>query len=280
MIIELFIAVQNELSQTDNARFEAQQILEYAGIDRLSLLTEPNADVSDDVVQSVMELSGRRKSGEPLQYILGEWEFFGLPFAVGEGVLIPRQDTETLVETAADFLKKRNADDRLAADLCAGSGCVGIALAKLFGAKVKSYELSERAFGYLKNNIALNDISGSVEPIYADILTDETIDNAPVFDLVVSNPPYLTAKDMTGLQEEVKHEPKMALFGGEDGLDFYREIACRWTRKLKSGGMLAVEHGIGQESEVSALFEQNGLSDIKCIKDACGISRVVCGIRK
>lgn len=261
----------------ENARFETECLLEHLGVSRLSLLTEPNTRASDALCEKAEALLKRRLDGEPLQYILGEWEFCGFPFKVREGVLIPRQDTETLVEVAEEYLKRQKSGS-LAADLCAGSGCIGIALARLRGCRVKSYELSETAFSVLSENIALNSVSVLVEPVRADVLLERTADSAPLFDLIVSNPPYLTERDMSVLQREVTFEPRMALFGGSDGLDFYRSILKHWTSRLKKGGMIAVEIGIGQEKDVSEIFAENGLS-AECRKDACGVYRVVYGIK-
>lgn len=258
----------------DNARFEAECIIESAGISRLTLLTEPNMPVESEISDTAREMVLRRTRGEPLQYILGEWEFYGYPFKVGDGVLIPRQDTELLTEIAEGYLKKNGGG--LIADLCAGSGCVGISLARRCNCKVKCYELSEAAFGYLERNIELNEVSGTVEAVRADVLTFTTLES---FDAVVANPPYLTQDDMKQLQREVAYEPQSALYGGSDGLNFYREILPRWTGCLKSGGLFAVEIGIGQEKDVVRIFAESGMK-AECAKDACGIYRVVYGIKR
>ncbi|MBD5129158.1 MAG: peptide chain release factor N(5)-glutamine methyltransferase [Ruminococcaceae bacterium] len=260
----------------ENPRFEAEQLLQKAGLSRIKLLTEPNENVSESVEGSAFEMLERRVSGYPLQYILGEWEFFGLPFEVGEGVLIPRRDTEALVETARDILLERAHEERNTADLCAGSGCIGIALAKLYGARVKSYELSEAAFAYLERNIALNGVGDSVRAVLADVL-DESAGEGE-FDLIVSNPPYLDDSDMKNLQAEVTHEPKMALYGGADGLEFYRKMIRVWTRRLKRGGAFAVEIGMGQERGVIEIFAENGIK-ADCLRDMCGVYRVVYGVK-
>ena len=275
---ELFGELRHSLHSggVDGARFEAEYILQSAaGVSRTELLTKADAPVSDGCVQRAGEMLSRRLGGEPLQYILGEWEFYGLPFAVGEGVLIPRQDTETLVELALEYAKP----GMLCADLCAGSGCIGIAAAKLSGCKVKSYELSEAAFAYLERNIAKNGVGELVEPIRADVLSKRTADSAPMFDIIVTNPPYLTAEDMARLQREVSFEPEQALFGGEDGLDFYRGLLPLWLKKLRPGGLIAAEIGIGQEYDVSMIFEQAGLSP-SIIEDMCGVNRVVFALNK
>lgn len=278
VIRELLRGISERLSDIgiDNARFEAECLLQKAGLARLTLLTEPNMPVSEEVGFAARELTRRRLNGEPLQYIIGEWEFYGCSFAVGEGVLIPRQDTETLTELAEGFLLKRRADERTVADLCAGSGCIGIALARRCGCRVSSFELSERAMEYLKRNIELNGVSELVRPIRADVLETAA---AEQFDAIVTNPPYLTAADMTELQREVSFEPQMALYGGCDGLDFYRGIMRLWTGSLKSGGLIAAEIGMGQETDVMRIFSENGIQP-ECGKDACGIYRVVYGIKQ
>lgn len=263
----------------ENARFEAEQLLQKAGIERIRLLTEPGAEVPEETADAVHTMLERRLSGYPLQYILGEWEFFGLTFPVGEGVLIPRQDTEVLAELARDFLLERSPAERNALDLCAGSGCIGVTLAKLCGAEVKCVELSEDAFGYLERGIALNGAEKLAAAVHGDV-TDggfaETLGGE--YDVIVSNPPYLTETDMRNLQTEVTFEPKTALYGGRDGLDFYRKMLSIWTKHLKRGGMFAVEIGINQERGVMEIFAENGL-DAGCVKDTCGIYRVVYGIK-
>ncbi len=263
----------------ENARFEAEQLLQKAGVPRIRLLTEPNADVPERTADMAREMLERRLSGYPLQYILGEWEFFGLTFPVGEGVLIPRQDTEVLAELARDFLLERAPEERSVLDLCAGTGCIGVTLAKLCGAKVMCVELSERAFGYLERGIALNAAERLVTAVRGDV-TDgafaESLDGE--YDVIVSNPPYLTETDMRNLQTEVTFEPKTALYGGKDGLDFYRKMLEVWTKQLRNGGAFAVEIGIGQERGVMEIFAENGLN-ADCIKDTRGIYRVVYGIK-
>lgn len=260
----------------ENARFEAEQILGKAGLSRIKLLTEPNANVPEKVETAALEMLGRRVSGYPLQYILGEWEFFGLPFEVGEGVLIPRQDTEALVELARDILLERAPEERCTADLCAGSGCVGIALAKLYGARVRSIELSETAFVYLERNIALNGVGDRVTAVLGDVLDEQSAQGE--YDLIAANPPYLDDTDMKNLQPEVTHEPKMALYGGTDGLEFYRKMIRVWTGRLKRGGAFAVEIGMGQERGVIEIFAENGIK-ADSIKDMRGIYRVVYGVK-
>lgn len=267
-----------EARGNDNAGFEAQQLLmKLCGVTRNDMLLFPGLAVTEQQADAVRRAVSRRNSGEPLQYILGEWEFYGLPFCVGEGVLIPRQDTETIVDVARRFLKQRGGNVR-AADLCAGSGCIGITLAKLEGIPVKLLELSEQALGYLRRNIALNGAEELCEAVQADVLTEEAAAGMPQLDLIVTNPPYLTAQDMRELQTEVTHEPGTALYGGEDGLDYYRRMLPLWSAKLDPGGMLAAEIGMGQENDVMRIFEENGLH-ARSQKDLCGVTRVIYSIK-
>lgn len=272
---ELLSQTRGRLSENgvENARFETEQLLLSAGISKNTLLYEPREGVDSECVKRAEELLEKRLSGYPLQYLVGEWSFYSCDFKVGEGVLIPRQDTEALAELADGFLKRRPPDERRVLDLCAGSGCIGIALARSCGAEVTSVEKSEAAFPYLAENIALNGVSGRVTAIRADIFGDIP-EISGKYDAVLSNPPYLTAEDMKHLQKEVGFEPGEALYGGADGLDFYRKIPEHYLGMLKKGGLFAVEIGMGQDAEVSAIFEKYGLS-ARFKEDLCGVKRVV-----
>lgn len=233
----------------EDARFEAKEIARL-----------PEERQKDAV--------NRRLSGEPLQYILGEWEFYSLPFLVGDGVLIPRPDTETLVDCALEFLGSRPLS---CIDLCSGSGAVAIAVEKNSRAKVSALEKSQAAFCYLEKNIKLN--NSAVKAIRGDI------NEAPreKYDVILSNPPYIPSGDIKALQREVQREPKMALDGGFDGLDFYRIIIKNWLPALNPGGMLAVECGIGQAEEIKKLFSAAGLEKVSVKNDLCGVQRVIFG---
>lgn len=263
----------------ENAGFEARQILIAAGIPQIKQLSEPNAEVSENIVSTAREMLEKRLSGYPLQYILGEWEFYGCNFKVGEGVLIPRQDTETAVELAAEFLGSRGFSERKVLDLCAGSGCIGIALAKLCKAETVCVEKSEKAFEFLKKNIGLNAVGELVKPVLGDIFDDSVFEKLGEFDLIISNPPYLTEEDMGRLQKEVSYEPETALFGGRDGLKFYKKILANYPKKLKRGGMLAVEIGISQQNDVMGIFRENGLEPFS-ERDLNGIERVIYSIKQ
>lgn len=266
-------------NEIENADFEAVCIFEKAyGVKYRSVQYERIKDTepSDEQSEALCEMLRKRIDGQPLQYVLGEWEFFGMPFKVGSGVLIPRQDTETLVELVLDKMKNNNSIK--AVDLCAGSGCIGVALQKnLRSCDMTCVEISKDAVKYLEQNIKLND--ADVKTLNADVLKSETADAFSQLDLIVCNPPYLTKEDMQSLQTEVGFEPQTALFGGEDGLDFYREITRLWKNTLKQGGMLAYEIGMGQETDVSQILIQHGFENVRFVKDYCGIFRVVYGYK-
>ena len=214
----------------------------------------------------------QRADGRPLQYILGEWEFLALTLKVGEGVLIPRPETELLCEVAAEQLKDKTNPRVL--DLCAGSGCVGLGVASLHAdALVTEVELSDAALPYLQANV-LRYPDYAVTVRQADVLTDFAAFDGP-FDAIVSNPPYIPTADLPALQREVQQEPEMALDGDADGLKFYRTIAEHWCEKLADGGFVAVEVGIGQAEDVAALFSTQGLENTAIFTDLGGVQRVV-----
>ncbi|MBE6729124.1 MAG: peptide chain release factor N(5)-glutamine methyltransferase [Ruminococcaceae bacterium] len=253
--------------------FESRQIVRY--ITRLSnneIITRYNEALSDVQVTMWKSVMEQRLSHYPLQYILGEWSFYGLNFYVGEGCLIPRADTEVLVDTAFEFLKENPKAKVL--DLCAGSGCIGITIANRYkDTSVTLVEKYDVPYSYCERNIHRNP-SETMTLVKADIFDYEPKEK---FDLIVSNPPYISAKDMENLSEEVLNEPDSALYGGEDGLDFYRVILRRYKDCLKEGGRLAVEIGYDQCEAVTSMFSQAGFNDIKTAEDINGIKRVVYG---
>ncbi len=260
----------------EDATFDARCLLEdFGGLCRGRM---PDEVSLNEAQQEVLDTAlMQRVAGRPLQYILGEWEFLNLTLAVGEGVLIPRADTECLCEEAARLLAETPNPRVL--DLCAGSGCVGLGLASLCpDAQVTAVELSEEALPFLQTNIARYP-QYAINIVQADVLQDAA-QFAQAVDAIVSNPPYIPTADLSGLMREVQHEPRMALDGDKDGLAFYRVIAEQWVPKLRDGGICAVEVGIGQATEVSALFAQAGLTDIRKIRDLGGVERVVSGVKK
>lgn len=242
------------------------------GINQAQLASE-NQIAEDSDAARFITLLGRRLSGEPLQYILGEWEFYGYKFKVGKGVLIPRDDTEVLLRTALDYLKDKPKARVL--DLCSGSGALAVVIAKETDAEVYALEKSAEALPYLCENITLN--KANIEVIAGDVLNcaDEFADRS--FDLIISNPPYVISDEIDDLQTEISYEPRMALDGGEDGLRFYRAIVKDYVSKIKRGGMLAFELGEGQFNDVKALMKKENIKDIGEKLDLGGIQRVVYG---
>lgn len=275
-IAELKSLLRKRLSEygIENAGFEAEQILLASGIPKNVVLWEPKECASREQLQKAFDMLKKRCSGYPLQYLVGDWDFYGCNFEVGEGVLIPRQDTEALAELADRFLRTRSPDKRRVLDLCAGSGCIGISLARACGARVVCVERSEAAFRYLEENIRLNGVSDQVTAVCGDIFDISLDESGAEFDVIVSNPPYLTDTEMDSLQREVAFEPREALYGGADGLLFYRGIPERYLGLICEGGLLAVEVGFRQASEVIGIFEGYGLkAQVK--KDMCGVDRVI-----
>ncbi len=203
---------------------------------------------TQDQIAIVGELLERRLSSEPLQYILGEWTFFGLPFYVDARALIPRQDTELLAETAIQRIAERNYQSCL--DLCTGTGCVGISIAKNTSARVTLSDISHEALALALENAELNEVN------VATVESDLFANIHGRFDLITCNPPYLSRADMESMQNELSFEPELALFGGEDGLDFYRRIASEYQAHLSEQGVLLLEIGSTQAEAVSALFER------------------------
>ena len=239
-------------------------------------LFRPSEPVDISTERRIRDLVGKRLSGYPLQYLLGQWEFFGCPVKVGEGVLIPRPDTETLVEQILDICGRYRLASPVIADLCSGSGCIAIALKKhIPGAKVFAAELSDDALVYLKQNAAINNTD--IEIIQGDVLDEEFCRNFRDIDIIVSNPPYLTAEEMKSLQTEVSYEPETALYGGTDGLDFYRRMTAVWKDSLRQSGWLAYEFGMGQHDAVKKLLENNSFTDIELRTDGGGIIRTAAG---
>lgn len=263
-----------ENNNIENSKFEAQSLLQKAfSLDRIGFIIHKTDKADENCSHNFLKFIEKRISGEPLQYILGEWSFMGFDFKVGRGVLIPRDDTEVVVNLCIDFLENRT--DKKTVDLCSGSGAIAVALDKISGAKVTAVEIDETAFSYLETNVKEN--NSSVKPVMADALKicDTFADGG--LDLIVSNPPYIKSADIETLQKEVQLEPRLALDGGEDGCDFYREIVNRWSRKLKKGGALAFELGEGQADAVKALMTEQGFSDFKISLDFGGVQRAIIG---
>ena len=255
--------------------FEALCLTEKVfGFNRLALITKGEETVASEAKLAVLaELTEKRLNHEPLQYLLGKWSFMGIDLLVGEGVLVPRDDTEVVTSLCLDYLSCKESPNVI--DLCAGSGAISLALEKYANCKVTAVELSAKAFSYLTQNINLN--NSAVNALNGDMFEchKDIADNS--LDLIVSNPPYIKTADIASLQKEVQHEPAMALDGGESGLDFYRRIVPLWKSKLKAGGALAFELGEGQYDEVSRILADNGFGGITESIDFGGIQRAIIG---
>lgn len=257
----------------EEASFEADCIVaDLLGVTNSVLPVIGSSDVTEVIEKKAESFVQRRYNGEPLQYILGKWEFYGKDFYVGEGVLIPRPETELLVDIALDFLKNKKAPACF--DLCSGSGCIGITLASLVSdSQVTVLEKSDEALSYLRRNKELNN-TDNLEIVQGDLFDGASVFDNRKCDILLSNPPYIKREVVPTLQREVQKEPVMALDGGEDGLDFYRVIADKWSACIKPDGMLAVEIGEEQGRDVSEIFSRY-FADVDVIKDYYGNDRVV-----
>ena len=251
-----------------------EQVLECS---RALLIARRQDEVSEDQAGYCLDMAQARASGEPIQYVLGVWPFMGREYAVGEGVLIPRDDTEVVVRAALEQMK--GAESPCILDLCAGSGVIAVTLDReLPGAEVTAVEKSRAAFRYLVYNTRHN--RTQVIVICADLrdCTDRFADRS--LDLIVSNPPYIKSGELADLQPEVQYEPTLALDGGEDGLYFYNSILTLWTRKLKSGGVIAFELGEKQYEAVAEMLRERGYTDIQGYEDIQGTVRAVTAKRR
>ena len=231
------------------------------------ILTDGHMYASENACTQMEVLTGRLLAGEPLAYVLGNWEFYGLQLKVNEHVLIPRDDTCAVAELAIGKALFLDNNPRIL-DLCTGSGCIGLAIAsRVKDAKVTLADISKEALAVAKQNISLHKMGGRVTCYQADAL------QAPdgflgKFDMIVSNPPYITSREMEALPPSVKdYEPHLALHGGEDGLIFYRSIADHYRKALKPGGYLCFEFGMGQGDAVCQILTQYGYTVLERTKD-------------
>lgn len=252
-----------------DARFDAVQLYKFV------TGRDPRLDngPTPDEASSLRILGERRAAREPLQYLLGEWDFMDFTLKVGRGVLCPRADSEVVCETAIELLQDVEAP--VVYDLCAGTGCLGLGIARAVpGAKVTCVEFSHDAWPYLTANVAA--LGGkTTQAELADVLTYYTQIEPASVDLIISNPPYLTAQEMESLMPETAKEPAMALDGGRDGLDFYRVLVRQYRDAVRPGGWLVLEIGYAQAEAVLALGKAAGWQGGTCRKDAGGNDRVV-----
>ena len=260
-----------------DAKVDARILLEYAcKTDRNALFLHGDMEVKDEDEKTYLELLSKRIMHIPLQYLTGEQEFMGLTYKVNESVLIPRQDTECLVEIVLKHLH----DGMRILDMCTGSGCILISLLHYSNdCEGVGVDLSEEALNVARDNaerLSNNGISDkmNVNFVHSDLF--ENIDGN--FDIIVSNPPYIKTEVIKGLMPEVRdYEPMMALDGMEDGLYFYRKIISSAKEHLSRGGQLFFEIGYDQGQEVSDLMRKEGYTDVEILKDLAGLDRVVYG---
>ena len=257
---------------------EARELVCFAsGKTRQQLQRDGQLYVPPTVEEQARALVRRHLAGEPVAYLIGEWEFYGLPLDIDRQVLIPRADTETLVDCALPFLRGLAGSRVL--DLCAGSGCIGLAVAsQVADCRVTLGDISEGALRICRQNIRRNDLSDRVAPLQVNAMA------APprqlgTYDCILCNPPYIPTGDIAGLDVSVRDfEPHDALDGGEDGLDFYRAVSSLWREALHTGGMLFFEVGIGQADDVLRIMRSFGFGDLEITPDPAGIPRVVQGV--
>ena len=252
---------------------EARVLFETAsGLARAGLTREDT--ISENAASALNELVSRRIAGEPLQYLAGSWPFLDFELSVGEGVLIPRPETELLAQRAIDFLRAR--ENPAALDLCSGSGCVAIAIKRaLPKCAVSALERSSGALIYLKKNTSA--LASGIEAIEGDVFDYNSALASASFDCITCNPPYLTEAEYD-TSAELAHEPREAFVAGRDGLDFYRYIIPNYKAALKAGGALIFETGFTQTVAVADMMKSAGYTEVQALRDQFGNPRVVLGI--
>ena len=281
---QLYLDTRKTLMQANDAEyagFAARQLLcHISGKFWEQLAADGGMYAPQDICDQLPFLAVRALKGEPLAYILGEWEFYGLKLFVDRNVLIPRDDTCAVTELAIAAASRIEGKPRIL-DLCTGSGCIGLAVAdRVKNARVTLADISREALAVAKKNITRNQLSARVSAVAANALEapNAFLGN---FDLIVSNPPYITASEMEDLDDSVsKFEPHLALFGGEDGLKFYRAIAEKYRNALQPGGYLCFEFGMGQGDAVCRILEMNQYTILERSRDYNDRERAVIAQRK
>lgn len=268
---EFYYKCVDELSFTEDAKFEALCMFEtMLNIDKTSLITK-DLNISDNDIKRIGSAIARRKKSEPLQYILGSWDFYDMSFFVGDGVLIPRPETEMLVDFTLEKIK--DIESPVIYDLCAGTGCIGLSIANHRNdAKVYLFEKEEKALNFLLKNKEKYKLDNATI-IQCDIF-DYDFSSLPLCDILLSNPPYIETAEIKSLQNEVLFEPISALDGGADGLDFYRVIYDRWLKQVKKNGIVAFECGEQQSKPICEIFKSK-TSSSEVLFDFNNIDRIV-----
>ena len=273
---EVLRAAAQELTEAGvpDADYDAGLLMErITGEPALQIRAGMTKDLTETENEAFQELIHRRCNREPLQYLLGDTVFLGNLYRVGSGVLIPRPETEMIAQEGIRWLRMRLPDNLLVLDLCCGSGCLGIAVKReVPEAAVTLTDLCEDALAIAKENSVR--LKADCEILQGDLFTPVS---GRKFDLIISNPPYIPSSECDHLQEEVQWEPRTALDGGADGLDFYRRIAEEAPKHLRSPGYLVLEIGYGEAESVEAMLRAGGAMKVHTEKDFSGIPRMVCG---
>ena len=277
---DIYITTRGLLKQSgiDAASLEARVLVAAAaGKTVEQLLRDMKLYTTTEVIRTVADYTARRLKGEPVAYITGSWEFYGMPMRVTPDVLIPRADTEVLVDAVKELLTGYKMDARVL-DLCCGSGCITCAVAREMPAtKLVAIDLSATALEVCRQNVADNRLSSRVICMQADATATPPL-GIGRFDVIVSNPPYIASAEIPGLDRSVRdYEPIWALDGGEDGLRFYKAIIKYWKSLLQSGGYLLFEVGEGQAAAVREMLMAAGFDSVSLRKDTAHIDRVVIG---
>ena len=268
---DLYLQARRSLLETEDPQYAAmlarQLLCHVADKSQEYILANRDMYASEQIEQALNEAVSRIVAGEPLAYVLGEWEFYGLKLYVNENVLIPRDDTCALAQMAITKALFLNENPRIL-DLCTGTGCVGLAIAsRVKDARVTLADISKDALTVAKRNIQRHHMTGKVACVQADALGKPSTFLGK-YDMIVSNPPYIPAREIPELEVSVRdHEPHLALIGGEDGLDFYRAIAENYKAALNPGGYLCFEFGDGQGDDVCAILEMNGYTILERTRD-------------
>ncbi|MDR1328217.1 MAG: peptide chain release factor N(5)-glutamine methyltransferase [Oscillospiraceae bacterium] len=269
------------------AELEARLFVSAAsGKTRAEYIRDAPLPAPEATAAAASDMTRRRLAGEPAAYITGEWEFYSMPVRVSRETLIPRTDTELLAERAIARLLARDYGGRRVLDLCAGTGCVGLAVVKNApGAYAVLADKFDGALALCRENAERNLLSNRVSVASADALAAPVDNNlsggcnyAGSFDIIVCNPPYIPSGDLSALDVSVRdYEPRYALDGGADGLGFFRAVAEKWSSALKRGGYLMFECGAGQSGAVRDILRENGFEDISSARDTIGHERVIEG---
>ena len=277
---DIYLSTRNLLRQNGVEAYSLEArvlVASAAGKTVQQLLRDINLYTTAEVESRVLDYSARRLKGEPVAYITGSWEFYGLPMTITPDVLIPRMDTEVLVDAVKELLTGYKMDARVL-DLCCGSGCITCAVAReLPATKLVAVDLSASALEVCRKNVTGHKLNTRVLCIQADATASPPL-GIGSFDVIVSNPPYIASSEIAGLDRSVRdYEPIWALDGGEDGLRFYKAIIKYWKSILRPGGFLVFEVGEGQAQPVSQMLLDAGFSRTAARKDTLGIDRVVIG---